>query len=62
MVTDVPAGIVKFTIKTAGVAKSLKVAPGGIEVTKIEVRSYRRANFYTLTDVAQPPAKATFKA
>lgn len=62
MVTDVAGGSVKFTIKTAGVAKSLKVAPGGIELTKMDVRTYRRANFYTLTDVAPAPAKATFKA
>jgi hypothetical protein len=62
MVTDVPGGTVKFTIKTASVAKPLKVAPGGIELTKMDVRTYRRAQFYTLTDVAPAPAKATFKA
>ncbi len=59
---DVSGGGVKFTIKTASVAKPLKVAPGAIELTGLELRTYRRIQLYTLTDVAPAPEKTTFRA
>jgi len=62
MTVDAKAGKVRFAIKTAAVAKPLKAAAGSIELTGLELRSYRRANFYLLADVAPAPAGTTFRA
>lgn len=62
MIVNVDGGLVQFTIKVAAVAKPLEAAPGAIELSKLELRTYRRAQFYLLSDIAPAPESVKFKA
>jgi len=60
--TDPKTNSAIFTIKTAAVAKPLKVAAGGIEVGGLEVRTYRRARNYFDADISAAPDSLKFNA
>ena len=62
MTVKIDEGTVQFAIKTASVAKPLRAAPGSIELTKLELRTFRRAQFYLLSDVAPAPEALKFRA
>lgn len=62
MTVKLDEGAVQFVIKTAAVAKPLKVAPGAIELTNLELRTFRRVQFYVLSDVAPAPEPLKFRA
>ncbi len=62
MTVKVNEGAVQFTIKVASVAKPLKAAPGAVELGKLELRTFRRAQFYLLSDVAPAPEASKFRA
>ena len=62
MAVNVDQGTVQFTIKVSSVAKPLKVAPGAVELSKLELRTYRRAQWYLLSDIARAPESSKFRA
>lgn len=62
MGVKVEEGTVQFTIKVAAVAKPLKSAPGSIELAGLELRTYRRAQWYLLSDIARAPEAMKFRA
>lgn len=62
MTVKVDQGTVEFAIKSSAVAKPLKSAPGAIELAKLELRTFRRAQFYLLSDIAPAPEALKFRA
>ena len=62
MTVKMDEGTVQFTIKSASVAKSLKTTPGAMELGQLELRTFRRAQFYVLSDIAPAPESLKFRA
>lgn len=62
MSVDLDAGTVRYSIKTDAVAKTLKSAPGSIELADLELRTFRRMQFYVLADISPAPDNTVFRA
>ena len=62
MTLDLAKGNVRFAIKTASVAKTLRTPLGSLELKELEMKSYRRLQWYLLADVAPAPEGMTFRA
>ena len=62
MTIDLAGGKVRFAIKTASVAKTLRTPLGSLELKELDLRTYRRAQFYLLSDLAPAPEGLVFRA
>jgi hypothetical protein len=60
--TDPKSHSATFTIKTEAVAKPLKASAGTMELKNLNVRTFRRINFYVDADISRAPEKLTFRA
>ena len=62
MAIDVEGGKVRFAIKAESVAKTLRTPLGSLEFKELDLRTYRRAQFYLMADIAPAPEGHVFRA